>query len=295
MTATASATTPFSVLARREIRHYATAPLFWVGVVLLVAQVVLSSFEENDGTSSTLTMVVPAATLGLLGLITMANLTRRSDRSAAAAGTTAIGESERTLALAAAIVVPVGVALLWYVWAVVYFVAVPPADFAFPAGPVSTGHVLAVMFALSVMAAAGGPLLGLVIARWLRFRGATALATVLVVIVSILLQGNFESTWRWHVVWPWTYWYGPLGWSTTGSGSTNWVALPGSPFVWIGYLAALCVLGLLMALYHDPEGPRTRLRTAILATGAVAVVLLVLTMTNGLAEPWANPVPGPSF
>lgn len=286
---------PFPVLARREIRHYATAPLFWVGLVLLVAQVVLSSVEENDGTSSTLTMIVPAATLGLLGLITMANLTRRSDRSAAAAGTTAIGESERTLALATAIVVPIGVALIWYAWAVAHFVAVPPADSVFPTGPVSTGHVLAVMFALSVMAAAGGPLLGLVIARWLRFRGATALATVLVVIVSILLQGNFESTWRWHVVWPWTYWYGPLGWSTTGIGDTHWVALPGSPFVWIGYLAALCVLGMLLALYHDPEGPRARLRTALLATGVAAVVLLVLTMTTGLAEPYVNPLPGPSF
>lgn len=295
MTATAADTTPFAVLARREIRHYATAPLFWVGVVLLVAQVVLSSVEENDGTSSTLTMIVPAATLGLLGLITMANLTHRSDRSAAAAGTTAIGESERTLALAAAIVVPVGVALLWYTWAVVYFVAEPPADFVFPAGPVSTAYVLAVMFALSVMTAAGGPILGLVIARWLRFRGSTALATVLVVIVSILLQGNFESTWRWHVVWPWTYWYGPLGWETTGTGSTSWVALPGSPIAWIGYLAALCVLGLLLALYHDPEGPRARLRTALLATGAVAAVLLVLTMTTGLADPWTHPLPGPSF
>ena len=49
-------------------------------------------------------------------------------------------------------------------------------------------------------------------------------------------------------MWPWTYWYGPLGWSTAGGDETHWVATPGSPQLWIVYLLALCALGALTHL-----------------------------------------------
>ncbi len=291
---TTTTTPALGALVRQELRGYAASWLFRVGA-LVTAAITVAGFRDDDGTSSTLTMIVPAALIGVLGLVVMAGLARRSDRAAAVAGAVAVPERTRTLALAAATVLPVAVALAWYAAAVIQFRLQPPASFAVPFGPMSDGHVLAVMFALGVMPALGGPLLGLVLARWLQRRGTVPVAVVLVVLVTIVMQGNFESTWRWHVIWPWTYWYGPLGWETTGSGETLWVALRGSPYAWIAYLAALCLLGLLVAVYHDPESDRPRLRRAIAGVALVAVVALVLTLTLGLDDAVRNSIPGPSF
>lgn len=112
---------------------------------------------------------------------------------------------------------------------------------------------------------------------------------VLVVLVTILLQGNFRATWHWRVVWPWTYWYGPVGWDT---GTAHWAALPGSPQWWLVYLLAVCALGVLAAVYHDPEADRGKLRAVIASVLVLAVVALTLTMTLGLDGTVYNPVTG---
>lgn len=281
-----------AVLARHEIRHYLRAPLFWVGAVLLVVVSGISFVSASgDGArnkpSSAMDMIAPAALLGVLGLIVLAGLTKRSDRAAAAAGSVAVPERTRTLALAAAVVVPLVAALVWFVAALVNYRINPPAPSTVPFGPLGNGDVYVVMFALGVVPAVSGPVLGLLIARWLPRRGVTALAVVLVVLVTILLQGNFSSTWHWRVVWPWTQWYGPVGWNT---GTGHWAALPGSPQVWVVYLLAVCALGVLAAIYHDPESDRATLRTLIAGVLVVAGVALALTMTLGLDHTVYNPL-----
>jgi hypothetical protein len=297
MTSNGTTTAPtLRVLARQEIRQYLNAKLYWFGAALL-ATVTVASFVGSSGndrgdhqTSSTLDMIAPAALLGILGLIIMAGLTRRSDRAAGAAGTLAVPERTRTAALVAATVVPVATALVWFAAAVVAYLVNPPTPDTVPIPPFGDGDVFTVMFALGVVPALSGPILGLLIARWLPRRGVTPLAVVLVVLVTIVMQGNFEATWHWRVVWPWTYWYGPVGWDT---GEGHWAALPGSPQLWIAYLLALCVLGVLVAVYHDPESDRSRLRVLIAATAVAAVVAVVLTMVFGLPEATWNPVTGP--
>ncbi|MFI7587193.1 hypothetical protein ACIB24_08985 [Spongisporangium articulatum] len=296
-TATSTAPPVLGVLARQEIRNYLRSKLFWAGTALVVALTVSgfvdrgASYPGGNGPSSALDMVAVAALLGVFGLIVTAGLTRRSDRAAEAAGSVAVPERTRTLALAAAVVVPLAVALAWFVAALVNFHTDPPADYTVPFGPIDTGFVYAAMFAQGVVPAVGGPVLGLVIARWLPQRGITALSVVLLVLVTILLQGNFRATWRWQAAWPWTNWYGPLGWNT---GEGHWIALPGSPQAWIAYLLALCVLGVLVAVWHDPEADRSRLRAAIAGTVVVAIVALVLTMTLGLPDAAFNPVVAPT-
>lgn len=297
MTTTATATPPvFRVLARQEVRNYLRSKLYWFGTAVLAVVAVTTYLSASDAAgrsgyaSTTIDMIAPAALLGILGLIVMSGLTRRSDRAAAAAGTVAVPERTRTAALAVATVVPVATALAWFVSAVVVYRLHPPSPDTVPFPPFGDGHVLTAMFALGVVSALGGPLLGLLLARWLPRRGVTPLAVVVVVLVTILMQGNFEATWHWRVVWPWTYWYGPMGWNT---GTGHWVALPGSPLLWTAYLLTLCVLGLLVAVYHDPESDRRRLRLLIAAAGVVAVGFLVLTMVTGLPEATYNPVTGP--
>lgn len=282
-----------TVLAVREIRNYATSPLFLIGLALTIALLIHRLGWAPNSTEAITDPIAPAAAIGLLGIIVMARLTRRSDRAAEAAGATAVTESERTVALAWAVTVPVTVALIWYLFTAWLVISQPPAAWAVPSGPVTYAYVLSVMFAQSVMAAAGGPLLGLVIARWLEFRGAAVLSSVLMVMITMPLQGWFEATWRWHVIWPWTHWYGPL--TFTGEGEpVHWVALPGSPQMWIVYLFLLCAIGVAVALYHDPDGRRSRRRAAIAVLVAAALVTLVLTMSTGLPEAYHNPLVAPA-
>jgi hypothetical protein len=283
------------VLAGQEIRNYLRSKLFWAGAVLLTAATVMSFVDSAQGdgggdhSSSALDMIAPAALLGVFGLIVMAGLAKRSDRAAAAAGSVAVPERTRTAALATAVVVPLTAALLWFVAALIVYHVNPPSPSTVPFGPIGDGYVFIVMFALGVVPAASGPILGLLVARWLPRRGVTALAVVLVVLVTILMQGNFQSTWHWRVVWPWTYWYGPVGWDT---GTGHWAALPGSPQLWVVYLLAVCALGVLAATYHDSESDRVTLRKVIAGVVVVAVVALALTMTLGLDEAVYNPITG---
>lgn len=272
-------------LARKEIVRYLRHPVFLVGLGLTI----LVSVRVDDKTSSTLDGLAPAVGLGLFGMIVMASLTKSSDRAAEAAGSVATDQRTRTLALASAVVVPFGFALLWFVRSVWIYHAVPPEPYAVPFGDVSDTFVYMVMFDEGVLAAVGGPLLGLVIARWIPRRGAAPVAVVLMVLVTILMQGIFEATEQWRQVWPWTHFYGPVG---VEGDPDRWVVLTGSPYWYAAYLVALCVIGVLVALYRDEESPRGRLRTVILLAVGVAAVLCVLAMAGGYDETLVNPLPG---
>jgi len=272
-----------TTLARKEIVRYLRHPVFLAGLALTI---LVSLFV--DGTSSTvLDGLGPAAGLGLFGLIVMASLTKSSDRAAAAAGSVASDERTRTLALASAVVVPFGFALLWFVRSVLIYNSSPPDAKTVPFGPVSDAYIYMVMFDQGVLAAVGGPLLGLVIARWIPRRGATPVAVVVMVLVTILLQGIFESTRSFREFWPWTHFYGPMG--VDGDGD-RWVVLTGSPYWYGAYLVALCIIGVLVALYRDHESPRGNLRNAIIGVAVVAAVLCVLAMTGGYDETLVNPL-----
>lgn len=272
-------------LAGQEIRRYLRHPLFYVGVVLTF----LPSVAGPDPLSSSLFHVIaPAAGLGLFGLVVLSSLTRSSDRAAAAAGGVSVPERTRTLALASAIVVPLTAALLWFAWAVwAYRTTAVPAS-GFPFGDVGDGWAYAVLLDLGVLAAVGGPLLGLVLARWVRFRGAAAIAVVALVLVTILMQGLFAPLRTARLVMPWTYFGGPLG---IEGDPNRMVIMVGSPF-WYGvYVALLCVAGVLLAMLHDPEGDRRRLTWWLVATLVVAVVATTLAMITGVQPEMVNSVP----
>jgi hypothetical protein len=110
-----------------------------------------------------------------------------------------------------------------------------------------------------------------------------ALLSIGMITVTILMQGIFESTLSWRMVWVWTQWAGPTGVDGDVLGGEDAFGFfPGSPFFWVLYLAALCILGVLAALYHDAESNRQALRKAIVAVAAVAVVLAVLSSAFGV-------------
>jgi len=275
-------------LAGQEIRNYLRAKVFWFGAALtLVLDVVILFHLDGDPGASGSYMIAPAALLGVLGLVVMFGLTRRSDHAAEAAGTVAVPERTRTLALVAAIVVPFAVALLSYVVAVVALYAHPPADYVVPPG-ITNAFVLAQMFGDGVVCAVGGPLLGLLLARYLPRRGVAAVASVLLVIGTILLQGGLvggEQPYR--VFWVWTYF---LSQGTQGGpGEHHFTTHPGNPYLWVLYLVTLCALGVVAAVFHDPDSDRVGLQKVGLGLAAVAVALGLLTMTVGFTESVVSP------
>ncbi|MGN0063366.1 MAG: hypothetical protein ACI379_03930, partial [Nocardioides sp.] len=60
-------------------------------------------------------------------------------------------------------------------------------------------------------------------------------------------------------------------------------------------LLALCCLGAVAALVHDPESDRRRLRRTAVVLVVVAALALAATMTLGLPDVVTNPAPGPLF
>jgi hypothetical protein len=287
-TATTRGTTGSSlgVLARQEIRHYLRHKLFWVGAALTLALDVLMLLDIGNGEGSSGSyMIAPAALLGVFGLVVMNGLTRRSDRAAEAAGVVAVPERTRTLALACAVVVPLSVALVSYVAAVVTWNIHPPADYVLPPG-IPDSFVYAEQLGDGVLCAVGGPLLGLLLARYVPRRGAAAVASVLLVVVTILLQGGLVGGDQpYRVFWVWTYFLTQV----KSDGEWHMGTVAGNPFIWVGYLAVVCVLGLVLAVRHDPESDRATLTRAALGLGALALVLGVLAMTVGYTESVVDP------
>jgi len=290
---TTSATSPgtdrraFSALARHEIVGYARHPLFLVGAALTLLVVLLG---PDASSSSLFHVIVPAAGLGIFGVLVMTSLVRRSDRAFAAAGSVATTERTRTYALASAIVVPLTCGLAFFGWAVWAYHHQPPLPSTMPFGDVGDAWVYALLLALGTISAAGGPILGLVVGRWLDFRGAGAVVAVVLVLLTIVMQGLIEPLRYVRVVMPWTYFGGPYG---IDGEAERWLILTGSPQWYCAYLVMLCVAGVLLAALHDRDHPRTGLLRGLAVVLVLAAVFCVLAMTGGVQETMVNPLPPP--
>lgn len=293
MTSTAAAphTSPGSggttvrALATKELTRYARHPLFLIGAALTV----LASIGGPDPrTSSLFHVIAPAAGLGLFGIVVMASLTRSSDRMSAVTGAPVVSLRHRTLALAAASAVPFSAGLLWFAWAVWTYHRSPPSADGLPFGDIGDGWAYAVLFALGPMACLGGPILGLVVARWVRARWAPALVVVTLVFASIVMQGLFEPLRTVRLLMPWTYFGGPFG---VPEDPERMLVLTGSPQWYIGYLVLLCVAGVLVALLRDRDVDRRPLAIALGAVLVAAAACTGLAMTTGVESTLVNPVP----
>ena len=288
MTTAVVAARPASMLgqlARKEIARYASHPLFLVGAAL----VALSSIGKPDGNMSSLgNVIAPAAGFGVIGLLVMASLTRTSDQIAAAAGAVAVTERTRTLGLVCALIVPFAAGLCWLAWAIWAYRHWPPPPYGAPFGGIGDGWVVANFVALGVLPALGGPVLGLLVGRWVPRRGAAPLFAVLLVAETILMQGLFESLRYIRLVVPWTYFSGPYG---VEGDADRMMILTGSPYWYCVYLVVLCALGVVLALLHDRERPRRPLLILLGVIALVAVVTATLAITTGVQDVMINPLP----
>jgi hypothetical protein len=272
-------------LARYETLRIARHPLMVTGTVLwvfLLATYVSDpayggagyDLTQDRPNTSLDTPVAPAFLIGLLGLLAMNRITSSSGRVGDALEAAPVPEVRRTLALCVACLVPgaiglAGSAYVFYVW------MTDPPIYAIGWNEYSDA-ALAANLAAGVLACVGGPLLGVLVARWWRWPTAAAVTSVLLVLWAALsmIPGTTVLLSLLHHSSPFAL--------VTGYAEPGHWHEGGNLFLRLGYLAGLCALAALGAVAHGTEG-ESRRRTArwVVAAAVVTAGLLVLTVVTG--------------
>ena len=263
-----------AIEARRMARH----PVFLLGVAL--AFVVLGLFlatNKDEGVPVVLTLpLLGAFYIGLTSVIAAERLTSSTEVAVEAVATAPGTEARRSLALAAtgipAFLAGSGFVLVLVLVAQVQGVARQEWWF----GTLPDWQVWSILLMCPV-ACLGGALLGLLTGRWLRFRGASAVAVVALIVVSLLGQTPLleTSTSEWRLWVPWAIF------STGDNADGSQTLIAGNPAAYLGYLVALCVLAVLGAMWHDRTARTPRFRALVAAVAASALVHFVLAATTG--------------
>jgi hypothetical protein len=269
-----AATATLRALAWFEARRYARHPLFLFGAAWLAAITASTAADRNPWGGFQIT---PAFFLGVLGILVafgLARSARTAEEAVEAAPTDGI---VRTAALCLACLVPAAAALVWLAVELLAYAVWPPTEGWYPA--VSTATVLAQLLSSGVVAAAGGPLAGMLVGRWTRFPGGGLLAAMtLVGWVLLSTYGLAMPPSRWATLLslhaPFTEWTS----SDEFSGEHLWLPA-GSPWWHLAYLTTLCGLAATAAMLRDAAGAhRTRLARILAVLGILAFVSLALAI-----------------
>ena len=261
--------------ARRMARH----PVFVLGVALGFVVLGLYVVLVGDETGIPVVLTLPllgAFYIGLASVIAAALLTRSTEVAVETIATAPGTEARRTLALAAAGIPPLVAGLVFSVALVVLakVIGVAPQEWWF--GTLPDWQVWSIVLMCPV-ACFDGALLGVLAGRWLRFRGASAVVVVALIVVSLLGQTPplETSSSEWRLWGPWAIWH--LGDNPDGTQTL----IAGNPAAYLGYLLALGAVAVLGAMWHDRTARTPRFRVLVAAVVAAAVVLFLLAATTG--------------
>jgi hypothetical protein len=260
--------------ARRMARH----PVFLLGVALgFVVLALYFVVVTDDGVPVVLTLpLLGAFYIGLTSVIAAALLTRSTEVAVEAVATAPGTEARRTLALAAAGIPPAVAGLVFSVVLVVAaeVIGVAPQEWWF--GTLPDWQVWSIVLMCPV-ACLDGALLGVLAGRWLRFRGASAVVVVALIVVSLLGQGPLldsgSSEWRLWV--PWAIFH------TGNNPDGTQTLIAGNPAAYLGYLLGLGALAVLGAMWHDRTTRTPRFRILVVTVAASTAALFVLAATTG--------------
>jgi hypothetical protein len=260
--------------ARRMARH----PVFLGGVALGFTVLALYlALNDEERVPDVLTLpLLGAFYIGLTSVIAAARLTSSTDVAVEAIATAPGSEARRTLALAAT-GIPAFLAGLAYsvVLVVVAQVeGVAPQEWWF--GTLPDWQVWSILL-MCPAACLGGALLGVLTGRWLRFRGASAMAVAALIVVSLLGQTPLLETSRseWRLWVPWAIFH------TGDNADGTQTLIAGNPGAYLGYMLALCALAVLGAMWHDRTARTPQFRALVAAVAATALVLFALAATTG--------------
>jgi MFS family permease len=264
--------------ARRMARH----PVFVLGVALgfVVLGLYVALVGDETGIPVVLTLpLLGAFYIGLASVIATALLTRSTEVAVETIATAPGTEARRTLALAAAGIPPLVAGLVFSVALVVLakVIGVAPQEWWF--GTLPDWQVWSIVLMCPV-ASFDGALLGVLAGRWLRFRGASAVVVVALIVVSLLGQVPLLETGRseWRLWVPWALFH------TGDNPDGTQTLIAGNPAAYLGYLLALGALAVLGAMWHDHAARTPRFRILVAAVAAAAVVLFFLAATTGAPD-----------
>lgn len=267
--------------ALRLMRH----PLFLIGVLLWTF--VLATYRSDNaygdagydltGVSPNTSLdspVAPAFLIGLVGLIAMNRIASSNGRTGEAIESVPVPESRRTLALCLACLVPFAVGLAGSAYIFFVWMTNPPI-YAMGWAEFSDAEQAA-MLAAGAVVCLGGPLVGVLVARWWRWPTAAAVTCVILVLWSALsmLPGKTVPLELLHLA-------APFALSIAYTGSNHWHE-GGDLILRLGYLIGLCALTALVACGHGMEGrSRQRLLRWTIVMGLITVALLLLSVFAG--------------
>jgi hypothetical protein len=268
-------------LARADARRYARHPLFLLPCAVLVAAMVSNLVQhKGGGTNPMVDTMTIAFLVGVFGFVVSHRLTTSLLRTRELAGTVPVEQQTRTLALCLACLVPaaVGVAATAYMLIVN---AVWPPDGEPSSLPVAwfsdypASDVLPALIAMGPVAALGGPLLGVAVARWAPFRGSALLGVVVLVFATAVPASDGRGgPARLASAWP------VLIDEHVGEGErivSSTIVADISPVWALGWVLCLCGLAVVAALLRDPVNRRRLLAVGgLLATAAAACFVLAV-------------------
>lgn len=265
-------------LARADARRYARHPLFLAAAALLLLSMADGVRQQEQNGSPMNGALLIAFLLGVFGFVVAHRLTTSLRRTGDLADTSPVGAQQRTVALLLACLVPAAAGCAYAIYMLVSMAIWPPV------GIPETAHVswfrdesdlavLATLVALGPVAALGGPLLGVAVARWAPFRGSALVGVVTLVFLVALPSG---SPTPWRVLPPWPTLYDEhandqeqLTDSSLIDVAQGWILV---------YLLCLCGLACVAALLRDPPHRRALVGWgAALTVGAVVSFYLAVT------------------
>jgi hypothetical protein len=267
-------------LARADARRYARHPLFVLPSAFVLVMVVASVVQRDGGGTDPMfgTMMI-AFFFGVFGFLVAHRLTNSMLRTRELAGVLPVGRQVRTLSLCLACLVSAAAGAATAVYMVVAAAIWPPdgEPSSLPVawfGDYPASTVLPTLIAMGPVAALGGPLLGVAVARWAPFRGS-ALLGVVVLVVATAMTGSDEPGGHERLASAWPH----LVDERVVNGKIISTTFVGdiAPIWALGWVLCLCGLAVVAALLRDPQHRRPLLVTgAGLTLAAAACYVLAL-------------------
>src|SRR3954447_8160624 len=278
----------FAALTRIEAIRLATHPALILGTAFGVVFTVLTfSGQGGQVLPDALGLLVVPSSVGLGAMMAAFYVTRSFHRAEELVDASPTSSTTRTATLCLTAVVPALIASLWLV--LFYGFTPPPVDAPdWMYGVFSHADIAAVLVGQSVVAAVGGTLLGVAAGRWWRFRSASAVLLVGVMVCTIgwmgLLGGDADT-----VQAGWNRWIrllAPVGsFTSTASDGNSVVSQTGSPWWYLAWLVTLCAVAALTALLWRSEGvTRRRVVRVGVITLALSGVTYGLAVSGGLSH-----------
>jgi hypothetical protein len=265
-------------LAKVEVRRYATHPVFLVGAALWAVTTAIGVHNAKDDVYAP--PMSAAVFLGLFGVVVGFRLTRSLERAAEAVDVAPASLQERVGALLLASLLPGALGLV----SAVVCLTVPDVAGDWVHGTWSGGERAAIVLAMAAGAALGGPLLGVMAARWLHFPGAVVVPVVAVSAWGIVGNGwtaNNQDSLGWLLV----RLFSPFAFFTTldTDGGTHRVeSWRGNPWFFLLWVLLLCAFAAVVALLKDAEGAAAAsLRRALVVVVVLALASFALAVATG--------------